>query len=221
MVLLVGSPAFGAATGAISGYVKTSSGPPQMGAVVEIFTSATKLGTVVFTNADGFYSAENLAPGTYQVKVTAATFLPALREDVSLRAGARVVVNLTLNTLADALKLLPARRDSNAEPDDWHWTLRSTANRPILRIFDDKPTVASKQESRPAHPMTGSLAFIAGSEAEGFGSSADMTTAFSLERSMFSAGTLSFHGNIGSCRRAPFRRWPAPHFPYLVNRQPP
>ncbi len=220
MVLLVGSPAFAAATGAISGYVKTSSGTPQMGAVVEIFTSATKLGTVVFTNADGFYSAENLAPGTYQVKVTAATFLPALREDVGLRAGARVLVNLTLSTLSDALKLLPARRDGNAEPDDWHWTLRSTANRPILRVVDDVPKAASKEEGHLAHPLTGSVAFIAGSEADGFGSSSDMTTAFSLERSMFSAGTLSFNGNIGSGGGAPFGVLRASYVHSLTNGEP-
>jgi hypothetical protein len=54
VVLLAGSPAFAAATGGISGYVKNTSGTPQLGAVVEIFTSAAKLGTVVFTDSTGF-----------------------------------------------------------------------------------------------------------------------------------------------------------------------
>ncbi|HWX53775.1 MAG TPA: carboxypeptidase-like regulatory domain-containing protein [Verrucomicrobiae bacterium] len=202
-VLLAGPPAFAAATGAISGYVKNSAGDPQMGATVEIFTSAAKLGTFVFTDMRGYYSAENLPAGVYQVKVTAALFLPTLREDISVRSGAHVLVNLTLNTLADALKLLPARRTGGSEPDDWHWTLRSPANRPILRIFDGTPMVVSKAEKGGGHEVKGRLAFIAGSEAEGFGSSSDMTTAFGLERSLFSAGTVSFDGNIGQASGGP------------------
>src|SRR5205807_3906722 len=135
-VLLVALPAAAVNPSAISGYVKSVSGVPQMGAVVEIFTSAALVGTRVFTDARGFYSAENLQSGTYQVKVTAASFLPSLRENVILRTGARVLVNLTVSTLADALQLLPPRRSPNSDTDDWHWTLRSAANRPILR-FDD------------------------------------------------------------------------------------
>ncbi len=42
------------------------------------------------------------------------------------------------------------------------------------------------------------VAFIAGSEAGGFGSAGDMTTSFSLEKSMFAAGTLALDGNIGA-----------------------
>src|SRR5437762_11578723 len=139
-VLFITLPVLAApSSSAISGYVKNSTGVPQMGAVVEVFTSAALVGTKVFTDARGYYSAENLRPGTYQVKVTAASFLPSLRENVSLRTGTRVMVNLTLSTLADALQLLPARRSSSSDPDDWHWTLRSTANRPILRMADDGP----------------------------------------------------------------------------------
>jgi len=198
VVLLAGAPAFAATTGGISGYVKNTSGTPQLGAVVEIFTSAARIGTVVFTDSNGFYSADNLPPGTYQVKVSAASFLPSLREGVSLRAGAHVLVNLTLNTLSDALTLLPARRGPNTDPDDWHWTMRAPANRPILRILEGDPVVVSKQESEESRELKARVAFIAGSEADGFGGSGDITTAFKLEKSLFSAGTLSFNGDIGA-----------------------
>src|SRR4029077_9026243 len=43
-----------------------------------------------------------------------------------------------------------------------------------------------------------SVAFMAGAEAGGFGGAGDMTTAFALEKSLFSSGTLSFNGNIGA-----------------------
>ena len=204
VVLFACAPVFAATTGTISGVIKNSSGTPQMGAVVEIFTSAAALGTTVFTDANGFYNAENLTPGTYQVKVSAASFLPSLRENVTLRSGARLIINLTLNTMADALKLLPDRRSPNSDSDEWHWTLRSAANRPVLRIFDNGPLVVIENpEASDAHDLKGRVTFIAGSEADGFGSAGEMTTTFSLEKSLFSSGTLTFNGDIGTTSGEP------------------
>lgn len=194
--------------GVISGYVKDSAGTPQMGALVEVFASAASLGTSVFTDERGFYTVRNLLPGLYQVKVTAASFLPALRENINLHSGARVLVNVTLNTLGDARKFLPARRSADTEQDDWHWTLRSTANRPILRLHDQQKDsngddsgagdVASAGEQTEERGLKAQVAFLAGSEAEGFGGAGEMTTAFVLQKSLFASGVLSFDGNIGS-----------------------
>ena len=206
LFLLACSPAFAAGVGVISGYVTDSAGTPQMGAVVDIFASATTLGTIVFTDAKGHYEAANLPPGKYQVKVTAVSFLPSLRQDVKVNAGAHVLVNLTLNTLADALKLLPPRRSNATDPDDWHWTLRSSANRPVLRALEKDHdqggtmVMVSRTDSEALgnRAVKARLAFIAGTEAEGFGSAGDVTTAFALEKSLFSVGTLSLNGNIGA-----------------------
>ena len=208
IVLMAGSHAFAASVGMISGYVKDSSGAPQMGAVVDIFTSAAVLGTTVYSDSRGFYSASNLQPGTYQVKVSATSFLPTLRENVSLRAGAHVLVNVTLSTLTDALKLLPPRRPATSESDDWHWTLRSAANRPVLRALqtdekDGSMVVISTPEREEDRSLKARVAFIAGSQADGFGSAGDMTTAFALEKSLFNSGTLSFNGNIGTASGDP------------------
>jgi len=208
VVLLAWAPAHAAGPGAIGGYVKDTSGAPQMGAVVEIYVSAAKVSTTVFTDSRGYYQAANLPAGTYQIKVTAMSFLPSLREDVVLRAGAHLVINLTLNTLADALKLIPARRTEKEEPDDWHWTLRSAGNRPVLRVLEKDRTsedpssmvVVSHVNSERGdnRAIKGSVAFIAGAQADGYGSSGDVTTAFALEKSLFSSGILSFNGNIGA-----------------------
>ena len=47
-------------------------------------------------------------------------------------------MNLTLNTLFESATWLPAERRKADEPgDDWKWTLRSAANRPILRLAED------------------------------------------------------------------------------------
>ena len=185
-------------SGSISGYVRSAGGVPQMGAAVEVAGAAVR-SLKVFTDENGFFSAGGLLPGMYDVRVSAPSFLPYLRERVGLRAGSATIVNVTLNTLLDTLQLVPARLP--AEQEDWKWVLRSSENRPILRILQPDPslTVARTQapfESHDSHVLKGSLSFLAGSQSEGFGSTSDMMTGFSVERSMFSTGTLALLGNV-------------------------
>jgi hypothetical protein len=180
--------------GSISGYVRSTSGVPQMGALVEVLGSAART-LKVFTDENGFYSAVGLLPGNYNVRVSAPSFLPAERERVGLHAGASVIVNLTLNTLFQAMQLAPMR--GPADEDDWKWVLRSTANRPILRVLEDgSPAVVSSSE-QDHHELKGTLSFVAGSPSEGFGSASDVSTGFSVERSIFSSGTVAVRGNVG------------------------
>ncbi|MGA9390961.1 MAG: TonB-dependent receptor [Candidatus Sulfotelmatobacter sp.] len=175
--------------GAISGYVRDASGVPQMGAVVEIIGTAARTATV-FTDGTGFYYATNLLPGLYSVKVSAASFLPAWYDKVGLHPGASTHLNVTLNTLLNAIRVGPLR--GSADDDDWKWTLRSVANRPVLRVFDD-PSSADKDDG----DLKASLSFLAGSAAGGYGSGSDMSTGFSLERSIFSVDRVGLRGSVG------------------------
>ena len=181
--------------GAISGYVRDASGIPQMGAVVEIIGTAAHTFTV-FTDGAGFYSAKDLLPGLYTVKVSAPSFLPAWRDKVGLRPGASTHLNITLNTLLNVLRVGPMR--GTADDDDWKWTLRSVANRPVLRVLDDPssndPALTGDKSD---HDTKASLSFLAGSAAGGYGSGSDMSTAFSVERSIFSADRVGISGNVG------------------------
>jgi len=180
--------------GSISGYVRDASGIPQMGAVVEVLGAAART-LKVFTDEHGFYSAAGLIPGLYSVKVSAPSFLPALRERVGLRPGSSMMVNVTLNTLFEAIQLTPRR--GVADEDDWKWTLRAASNRPILRMLDDGSPVVASPAEKDDHDVKASLSFVAGSPSEGYGGSSDMSTRFSVEHSIFSSGTLSLHGNVG------------------------
>ena len=143
-----------------------------MGAVVQILGAANRTLTV-FTDDAGHYTATGLLPGIYTLKVTAPSFLPALREKIGLRPGASLNVNITLGTLLGAMQLGPVR--SVPDDDDWKWTLRSVANRPILRIFDD-PLSPEKQN----HDFTGTVTVVAGSANAGYGTGSDMSTSFTL-----------------------------------------
>jgi hypothetical protein len=176
-------------SGEISGFVRTETGAPQMGAIVEILGAASQA-LVVFTDDTGHYTATGLVPGLYSLKVSAPSFLPALRDKIGLRAGGSVKVNVTLSTLLGVMQLGPVRH--LPDDDDWKWTLRSVANRPVLRALDD-PLSGEKKED---HDLTGTVAFLAGSAAAGYGPGSDMTTAFKVERSIFSDGRLAFSGNV-------------------------
>ena len=178
--------------GSISGYVRSASGIPQMGAVVELLGSAVKT-VKVFTNENGFYSAGGLLPGIYNVKVSAPSFLPTLRESVGIHAGASLVLNLKLNTIFDSVQFAPVR--GKDEDDDWKWVLRSASNRPILRMLDHSSRPQS--EGREDAGLKGTLSFLAGSPSDGFGSVSDVSTGFSLEKSIFSSGIVALHGDLG------------------------
>ena len=181
--------------GTISGHVRSSSGVPQIGAMVEVLSVATR-DLKVFTDENGFYSIRTLLPGVYSIRVSAPSFLPALRQRIGLRAGSALTVNVTLNTLFEAMQLGPLR--SVADDDDWKWTLRSMANRPILRVLDDGSTATAKTTAEGGdRDLKASLSFLAGSPAEGYSGLSDMSTGFSLEHQVFADDTLSLEGNVG------------------------
>ena len=140
LVLLASAPAEAATPGTVRGSVRDSSGAPQVGAVVQLLRVDQSVIASVFTDAKGRYTFAAVLPGRYALKAMGVSFLPSLREDVRVRSGA--VVNLTLNTLFEVMQWLPAEpRTSGSQPDDWAWTLRSAANRPLLRWLEDGPLV--------------------------------------------------------------------------------
>ncbi len=192
--------AAGATPGSIAGYVRNSAGVAQMGATVELVGAAGQ-NQIAYTDAKGFFSVSGLLPGSYDLRVSAPSFLPALREDVALAAGASKVLNITLNTLFEAVRMLPALKQGDSDDDSWKWTLRSNANRPILRFDDGTPVVvetASQDKS-----MKGTLAFMAGGTSQGYGSSSDLGTAFNVEHSIFHTATIGLEGNLGYATGSP------------------
>ena len=144
----------------LSGYVRNAAGTPQMGAVVEVL-GASMLEIHALTDERGFFRLPNLLPGTYSVKVTAPSFLPTLREHVGIREGSATVLNLTLNTIFETLDLGPPRAGS--DDDDWKWTLRSVASRPVLRALPDgTDIVISPAERNDDHELKATLALVGG-----------------------------------------------------------
>jgi hypothetical protein len=98
------------------------------------------------------------------------SFLPSLRENV--RVHHATVVNLTLNTLYEVMQWLPAEpRAGNSQQDDWAWTLRSAANRPLLRWLEDGPLVVVSDGPRATPRLKARL--MATGQAGTFGESGE------------------------------------------------
>ena len=130
----------GATPGSVTGVVRDSAGIPQIGAMVQLLRPDLSVVASVYTNSKGRFSIASVLPGHYALKAMAASFLPSMRENVRVRTS--TVVNLTLNTLYEVMQWLPAEpRAGNAQQDDWTWTLRSAANRPLLRWLEDGPLI--------------------------------------------------------------------------------
>ncbi len=183
------------APGSISGSVTDTAGIAQMGATVEMLAVGTGQRILAYTDTVGHFTINGLTPGNYDIRVSAPSFLPSVREDVALAAGAAKVVNITLNTLFEAVRIMPTRKTGNSDDDSWKWTLRSTANRPILRFDDGVPIVV--EASQQDHVLKGSLAFMAGGSNDGYGSASDMGTVFTVDPSQFSWGAFAFDGSLG------------------------
>lgn len=136
-------PAYAGSTeGSVSGLVRDAKGTPQIGALVQLLKPDLSVITQTFTDDHGRYTLPKVIPGIYEIKVTGTLFLPTLRENLHLTASSKMVVNLTLSTLYEAFRWLPAQSRQADEPsDDWTWTLRLSANRPLLRMLEDGPLV--------------------------------------------------------------------------------
>ncbi len=174
LIAMGGASLHAATPGAVTGVVRDSAGVPQIGAVVQLLRPDLSVISIVYTNSKGQFAIPSVLPGRYAVKAMGTAFLPSLRENIRVRQT--TVVNLTLNTLYEVMQWLPAQpRAANAQNDDWAWTLRSAANRPLLRWLEDGPLVLVSEGSN-AKPRLMARLMATGQEGT-FGESGERITA--------------------------------------------
>jgi Carboxypeptidase regulatory-like domain len=80
----------------LSGTVTDASGAVIPNAQITIKNVATGVAATIPTNADGLYTAPNLLPGTYDVKVSASGFQTHVQSGITLTVGAQQVLNVTM-----------------------------------------------------------------------------------------------------------------------------
>ena len=169
LLFLSGASLVAQSDAGVSGTVRDRHGKPQMGVMVELLGSATS--ATALTDLEGHYQIKNVLPGVYQLRATAALYLPRLRRQLWLQARLRPTVNLTMSGFFDETSWMAGSRpESASEEDDWKWTLRSPENRPMLRLADDDPSSTLPGPERVPNRSETHAALTAKSSSGGFGS---------------------------------------------------
>lgn len=193
-VLCAAGARAGAQSTGLTGVVRDSRGMPQAGAVVELLRPDLSVAFSTVTDERGHYRFASILPGIYEVKASAELFLPTLRENLRVGHSSRMVVNLTLDTLYEAFRWLPAKPRAADEPkDDWTWTLRLAANRPLLRLLQDGPLVVVNNGDGSA-PELKARVTVRGGES-GFGDGG-VHNDFEMERTPDDARAMIFRADL-------------------------
>lgn len=202
-----GSRALAQSGGTVGGVVRDLHGAPQMGALVELLSADATVVAHTFTDDRGRYALLSIVPGTYELRATTAFLRPALRTNLHLHAGVAAMANLTMVAMFEVGDWFPAtRRGINDSADDWRWTLRSTANRPILRVDEDdqsaEPSLSDSQSPRGGS-IVGQLS-VQGHDGEF--ANGGLHQVLELERSQAAEETQTLVADVGaptSSRTAP------------------
>src|SRR5215470_2078326 len=83
-------------TAGISGLVSDTNGAAIANSRVIVKNKATGQTRETIANGEGIYTFQNLPPATYEVRVEATNFAPAVVESVTLNVGEVPAINVTL-----------------------------------------------------------------------------------------------------------------------------
>src|ERR1039457_4929547 len=184
-------------SGMIAGRVADSAGTPRMGATVLLYNRQERVFERALTDDRGEFRFLGLFPDIYSVRVTLATFVPALRTGILVQPGMRSLLAVDLNALFSSIQLsYPPIDGGSLMTDDWKWVLRgSSSKRPVLRLLGNNPA--------PPAPWSETQAMLSVSAGDplamGGANEADLGATFALATSAFGDGndTLELSGNLG------------------------
>ena len=126
-------------SGSIAGFVRDARGIPQMGASVFLFNRSERLIQQGITNERGIFGFEALTPDLYSVRVSLASFVPAMKQKIAVQPGMQSLLYVDLASVLSSIELVYAVPGQGAlMSDDWKWTLKaSSSTRPVLRMLPD------------------------------------------------------------------------------------
>jgi hypothetical protein len=188
-------------SGAIAGVVRDSRGKPQMGATVAVYNRQDRQVGRVLSDQNGQFHLAGLFPSLYSLRVTLASFVPAVRKDIAVEAGRLSRLHISLNTLFSSIQLdYPNFENGTLISDDWKWVLRSAPDaRPAMHFRDDPVAGANAPPVTVLTDTRGIIRFSAGDGAmvANAASEADLGTAFALATSVCGNSLLQMSGNFG------------------------
>jgi hypothetical protein len=211
-------------SGSIAGVVRNSSGVPQMGASVFLFNRSERLMKRAMTNDRGVFGFGLLTPDVYSVRVSLASFVPAVKQKIAVQPGMQSLLYVNLASVLSSIELVYAKPgEGTLMSNDWKWVLKGSAStRPVLRMLpgssgsDPSDSDANQSDANQSDPSQsgsspsmfsdtrGVLSLSAG-DAGSLGSSSaqsDLGTAFALATSVFGHNQVLLSGNVGYSARA-------------------
>jgi hypothetical protein len=205
----VALPAPSKLAGSIAGYVKDQAGVPQMGATVLLFNHSERLIQRALTNESGIFGFPSLAPDIYSIRVTLASFMPAVRQKIGVQPGMQSLLYVDLAGVLSSIELVYAAPGQGAlMSDDWKWTLRgSIATRAVLRMLPDfSASDPSQRDNVPGSMFsdTRGLLSLSGGDPGSLGgttSQTDLGTAFAIATSFLGHNLVQLSGNFGYTSR--------------------
>lgn len=170
-----------------------------MGASVQLFNKFERLIAKTITNSDGRFAFASLPTDFYSVRVTAASYLPVLRDRIAVKAGVDSLLRVHLASLLSNVEVSYSIPTAGMN-DDWKWVLRSSpATRAITRML---PGDLSKSQSGEPFPRifsgTHAMLSLSGGDTniiDADSSQGDMGTGFIVSTNILGKNQLQLGGN--------------------------
>lgn len=184
-------------SGHILGEVRNSAGVVQMGATVALYNRYDQEVRQVLSNEAGKFVFDALAPDLYSVRVTLASFMPAVRRNISVVAGSENLLKINLASVFSTVELIPAAVTRGAlMSDDWKWVLRaSQATRPIFRFLPVSATSSSRTQTTLFSDTTGLVRVSAADD--GDMSQQGLGTSFAVSTRVNGSASVRVSGKFG------------------------
>ena len=178
LALLIDIGGFCAATyaqavgAALSGLVTDEKGGAVPNATVSIKNVGTGVVREVSTNGDGFYSAPNLLPGAYEVRVIAPGFQSFVQKEIGLTVGAQQALNMSLKVgqLNQMVEVSAAPPDVQTSSSTISSTVDSNTVRELPLNGRDWTSLAALEPGVSNIPSQAGTGFSANKGNRGFGS---------------------------------------------------
>jgi Carboxypeptidase regulatory-like domain len=194
--------------GSIAGVVRNSSGIPQMGATVFLYNRSERLLGRVLTNEHGLFGFGLLSPDIYSVRVSLASFVPAVKQKIAVQPGMQSLLYVDMRSVLSSIELVYAKPGDGAlMSDDWKWVLKeSSSTRPVLRVLPGSVPSDPQQSPSDRAPIfsdTKGVFSISGGDGGSFGASSfgsgqtDLGTAFAVATSLYGRNQIDLSGNFG------------------------
>jgi hypothetical protein len=155
----------------LSGVIADPSGASIANAAVSIRNIGTDEVREVRSNGDGFYSAPNLLPGSYDVSATAEGFAKVVQKGITLMVGAQQSLNLTLKPgkVSEVIDVMGTPPDVQTSTTAVSSTVDSRTVRELPLNGRDWTSLATLEPGVASIPNQATTSFNANKGNRGFG----------------------------------------------------